>query len=33
LTQWLPEEQAAPRAAALLRGWVDEGWIAALETA
>jgi hypothetical protein len=32
LCQWLPEEQAAPRAAALLRGWVDEGWIAALET-
>lgn len=33
LCQWLPEEQAAPRAAALLRGWVDEGWIAALEIA
>ena len=33
LCQWLPEEQAAPRAAALLRGWVDEGWIASLETA
>jgi hypothetical protein len=33
LCQWLPEEQAAPRAAALLRCWVDEGWIAALETA
>jgi hypothetical protein len=31
LCQWLPEEQAAPRAAALLRGWVDEGWIARLE--
>ncbi len=30
LCQWLPEEQAAPRAAALLRGWVDEGWIARL---
>ena len=33
LCQWLPEEQAAPRAAALLRGWVDEGWIASLEIA
>jgi len=33
LCQWLPEEQAAPRAAALLRGWVDEGWIASLNTA
>ena len=33
LCQWLPEEQAAPRAATLLRGWVDEGWIASLETA
>jgi hypothetical protein len=33
LCQWLPEEQAAPRAAALLRGWVDEGWIASLDTA
>ncbi len=32
LCQWLPEEQAAPRAAALLRGWVDEGWIVSLET-
>jgi hypothetical protein len=31
LCQWLPEEQAAPRAAALLRGWVDEGWIVSLE--
>ena len=31
LCQWLPEERAAPRAAALLRGWVDEGWIAAIE--
>ncbi|HKQ26502.1 MAG TPA: DNA-binding domain-containing protein [Burkholderiales bacterium] len=33
LCQWLPEEQAASRAAILLRGWVDEGWIASLETA
>ena len=33
LCRWLAEEQAAPRAAALLRGWVDEGWIASLETA
>jgi len=32
LCQWLAEDQAAPRAAALLRGWVDEGWIAAVET-
>ena len=32
LCQWLSEDQAAPRAAALLRGWVDEGWIAAVET-
>ena len=33
LCHWLPDEQAAPRAATLLRGWVDEGWIASLETA
>ena len=33
LCQWLAEDRAAPRAAALLRGWVDEGWIAAVETA
>ena len=33
LCQWLPEDQAAPRAAALLRGWVDDGWLAAIETA
>lgn len=33
LCRWLPEEQAALRAATLLRGWVDEGWIASLETA
>jgi len=33
LCQWLPEDQAAPRAATLLRGWVDEGWIASLDTA
>ncbi|MGQ0578428.1 MAG: HvfC/BufC family peptide modification chaperone [Betaproteobacteria bacterium] len=32
LCQWQTEEQAAPRAAALLRGWVDEGWIASLQT-
>lgn len=32
LCQWLAEDQAAPRAAALLRGWVDEGWIATVET-
>jgi Putative DNA-binding domain len=30
LCQWLPEEAAAARAAALLRGWVDDGWIAEL---
>ena len=33
LCQWLAEDQAAPRAATLLRGWVDEGWIASLEIA
>ena len=32
LCHWLAEAHAAPRAAALLRGWVDEGWIAAVET-
>lgn len=28
LCQWFAEDEAAPRAAALLRGWVDDGWIA-----
>jgi hypothetical protein len=28
----VPAEEAAPRAAQLLRGWVDEGWIAGLST-
>lgn len=32
LCDWLPEADAAPRAAQLLRGWVEEGWIAALRT-
>ncbi|MEO8006227.1 MAG: DNA-binding domain-containing protein [Betaproteobacteria bacterium] len=30
LCDWIPEDQAAPRAAGLLRGWVEEGWIAEL---
>ena len=30
LCEWIPEDQAAPRAAGLLRGWVEEGWIAEL---
>ena len=30
LCDWVAEEDAAPRAAQLLRGWVDEGWIAGL---
>ena len=30
LCDWVAEEQAALRAAQLLRGWVDEGWIAGL---
>ena len=30
LCQLVPEEQAASRAAELLRGWVDEGWIESL---
>jgi hypothetical protein len=32
LCEWIPEDQAAPRAAGLLRGWVEEGWIAELRT-
>jgi hypothetical protein len=32
LCDWVPEDEAAPRAAQLLRGWVDEGWIAGLIT-
>lgn len=32
LCEWVSEEEAAPRAAQLLRGWVDEGWIAGLTT-
>ena len=30
LCQWVAEEDAAGRAASLLRGWVEEGWIAQL---
>jgi hypothetical protein len=30
LCEWVPPEDAAARAASLLRGWVDEGWIAQL---
>jgi hypothetical protein len=33
LCDWVPEEQAALRAAQLLRGWVDETWIAGLNVA
>lgn len=32
LCNWVAEDEAAPRAAQLLRGWVDEGWIAGLIT-
>ena len=32
LCDWVTEEQAAARAAQLLRGWVDEGWISGLIT-
>lgn len=32
LCQWVAPADAALRAAGLLRGWVDEGWIARLET-
>jgi hypothetical protein len=31
LCDWVAEGEAALRAAQLLRGWVDEGWIAGLE--
>ena len=30
LCEWVAEEEAAARAAGLLRGWVEEGWIARL---
>ena len=30
LCEWVAEEQAPARAAGLLRGWVEEGWIGAL---
>ena len=30
LCEWVAEEQAAARAAGLLRGWVEQGWIAQL---
>ena len=30
LCEWVAEEDAAARAAGLLRGWVEEGWIAEL---
>ena len=30
LCEWVVEEEAAARAAGLLRGWVEEGWIAEL---
>ena len=32
LCDWVAEKEAAARAAQLLRGWVDEGWIAGLTT-
>ncbi len=32
LCDWVAEDEAAPRAAQLLRSWVDEGWIAGLIT-
>jgi hypothetical protein len=32
LCEWVAQDQAAPRAAGLLRGWVEEGWIAELRT-
>ncbi len=31
LCDWVPEDEAAMRAAQLLRGWVDEGWIAGMD--
>jgi hypothetical protein len=33
LCEWVAQEEAPLRAAQLLRGWVDEGWIAGLEPA
>jgi hypothetical protein len=30
LCEWVAEEEAAARAAGMLRGWVEEGWIAEL---
>ena len=30
LCEWVAEEQAPARAAGMLRGWVEEGWIAGL---
>ena len=30
MCDWIAEDQAAARAAGLLRGWVEEGWIAGL---
>jgi hypothetical protein len=33
LCEWAPQEQAPLLAAQLLRGWVDEGWIARLDSA
>ncbi|HVY06702.1 MAG TPA: DNA-binding domain-containing protein [Burkholderiales bacterium] len=30
MCEWIAEDQAAARAAGLLRGWVEEGWIAQL---
>ncbi len=30
MCEWVPEEQAAARAAGLLRGWVEDGWIVEL---
>ena len=32
LCDWVAEADAAPSAAQLLRGWVEEGWIASLRT-
>jgi hypothetical protein len=33
LCEWIAEDEAAARAAGMLRGWVEEGWIAQLRIA
>ena len=33
LCEWVAEAEAAARAASMLRGWVEAGWIAELRTA